>query len=307
MEELFSFLENEGIEPSLIAAARSFRDAHPAAEEDRSRIPVPEYYYYGRKTWELALAALLAGKNLLLAGPKATGKNVLSENLCALFGRPMWNVSFHVNADASYLIGTDTYNGQAVVFRPGPIWLCAEKGGFGILDEINMAKNEALAVLHAALDFRRSLDVPGYERIDLREETRFIATMNYGYAGTRDLNEALTSRFAVLDMPPITGENLIKLITRRYPAINVKICEQLVRLYEELEKKAESAEISDSALDLRGLLDAVALMEQGITSGDALDMCVVNKSFDAYERGLIRDVIAARLPSDLTRDVVFGA
>ena len=307
MEELFSFLANEGIDPSLIDAARRFRDTHPVAEEDRSRVPVPEYFYYGRKTWELALAALLAGKNLLLAGPKATGKNVLSENLCALFGRPMWNVSFHVNADASYLVGTDTYNGQAVVFRPGPIWLCAEKGGFGILDEINMAKNEALAVLHAALDFRRSLDVPGYERIDLREETRFIATMNYGYAGTRDLNEALTSRFAVLDMPVIAGEDLSKLIARRYPSIDGKICSQLVRLYEELEKKAESAEISDSALDLRGLLDAVALMEQGLTSGDALDMCVVNKSFDAYERSLIRDVIAARLPSDLTRDVVFGA
>ena len=306
MEELFRFLTSEGIDPALISAAQDFRDAHPAAEEDRGRIPDPEYFYYGRKTWELALAALLAGKNLLLAGPKATGKNVLSENLCALFGRPMWNVSFHVNADASYLVGTDTYNGQAVVFRPGPIWLCAEKGGFGILDEINMAKNEALAVLHAALDFRRSLDVPGYDRIDLREETRFIATMNYGYAGTRDLNEALTSRFAVLDMPLITEENLIKLISRRYPSISPKICEQLVRLYGELEKKAESAEISDAALDLRGLLDAVALMEQGLTSGDALDMCVVNKSFDAYERSLIRDVIAARFPSDLKRSDVFG-
>ncbi len=42
---------------------------------------------------------------------------------------------------------------------------CAEKGGFGILDEINMAKNESLAVLHATLDFRRSIDMPGYERI----------------------------------------------------------------------------------------------------------------------------------------------
>ena len=71
------------------------------------------------------------------------------------------------------------------------------------------------------------------------------------------------------------------------------------------EKKAGSAEISDAALDLRGLLDAVALMERGLASGDALEMCVVNKSFDAYERGLIRDVIAARLPADLTRDVVF--
>ncbi|MBQ5674954.1 MAG: Gfo/Idh/MocA family oxidoreductase, partial [Lachnospiraceae bacterium] len=39
----------------------------------------PEYLYYGRKTWELAIAAILSGNHLLLAGPKATGKNVLCE------------------------------------------------------------------------------------------------------------------------------------------------------------------------------------------------------------------------------------
>ena len=43
-----------------------------------------------------------------------------------------------------------------------------------------MAKNEAMAVLHAALDFRRVIDVPGYERIPLHPAARFIATMNYG-------------------------------------------------------------------------------------------------------------------------------
>ena len=307
MDDLFRFLEEEGVSPALLDGVRAFRTQYPTEAEDAARIPEPEYYYYGKQVWELALAALLAGKNLLLAGPKATGKNVLCENLGALFGRPVWNVSFHINTDASALVGTDTYDGQAVSFRPGPIWLCAKKGGFGVLDEINMAKNEALAVLHAALDFRRSLDVPGYDKTDLRPETRFIATMNYGYAGTRDLNEALTSRFAVLDMPVITEENLQKLISRRYPTIKVKIRDQLVKLYGELQRKAESAEISDSALDLRGLLDAIALMEQGLRSGDALEMCIVNKSFDAYERGLIRDVINARIPADLTREVVFDA
>ncbi len=307
MEDLLLFLENEGVEPGLLEGVRAFREAFPAAEKDSARIPKPEYYYYGKETWELALAAVLAGKNLLLAGPKATGKNVLAENLAALFARPMWTVSFHINTDAAYLVGTDTYDGHAVVFRPGPIWLCAAEGGFGVLDEINMAKNEALAVLHAALDFRRSLDVAGYEKIDLRPETRFIATMNYGYAGTRDLNEALTSRFAVLDMPVITPENLQKLIARRYPGIREKICDQLVRLYAELERKAESAEISDAALDLRGLLDAIALMEQDLSSGDALRMCVVNKSFDPYERGLIKDVIDARIPADLRKTDVFQA
>lgn len=306
MDNLIAFLEEEGVDKALLDGVRAFRERYPTEADSAARVPSPEVFYYGRKTWELALAAMLAGKNLLLAGPKATGKNVLSENLGALFGRPVWNVSFHINTDASYLVGTDTYDGSKVSFRPGPIWLCAEKGGFGILDEINMAKNEALAVLHAALDFRRSLDVPGYEKIDLRPETRFIATMNYGYAGTRDLNEALTSRFAVLDMPVITEENLRKLLSRRYPKLREKIRDQLVKLYGELERKAESAEISDSALDLRGLLDAVALMEQGLCSGDALDMCIVNKSFDAYERGLICDVIAARVPADLTRADVFA-
>ena len=306
MEKILQYLKEEGLEPSLLEGVEAFRAGYPAAEEDKNRIPDPEYLYYGKDIWEQAISALLAGKNLLLAGPKASGKNVLSENLGALFGRPVWNVSFHINMDASYLVGTDTFDGQAVRFRPGPIWLCAQRGGFGILDEINMAKNEALAVLHAALDFRRSLDVPGYEKQDLRPETRFIATMNYGYAGTRDLNEALVSRFVVLDMPVITEKNLDRLMGSRFPLLKEKLRGQLAKLYGELQKKTESAEISDAALDLRGLLDAISLMEKGLSSGRALELCIVNKSFDSYERGLIRDVIHARFPLDLTRRDLFN-
>ena len=183
--------------PALLTAVQEYRAAHPLSEVLRPRIPTPAFTYYGKEVWEQALAAILCGENLLLAGGKATGKNVLAENLAAAFGRPAWDISFHVNMDAASLIGMDTFAGGQVVFRPGPVYRCAQCGGFGVLDEINMAKNEALAVLHAVLDFRRAIDVPGYDRIPLAEETRFIATMNYGYAGTRELNEALTSRFAV--------------------------------------------------------------------------------------------------------------
>lgn len=307
MKDLFDFLHDEGIDAALLDEVQSFREKYPVSDDMKERVPEPEYFYYGKKIWELSLTALLAGRNLLLSGPKATGKNVLAENLAALFARPMWTVSFHINTDAAWLVGTDTYDGQKVVFRPGPVWLCASEGGFGVLDEINMAKNESLAVLHALLDFRRCLDIPGYTRIALKNETRFIATMNYGYAGTRDLNEALTSRFAVLDMPEMPEDDLIRLIAFRYQGINDKICSQFAKLYGELERKAESGEISETALDLRGLLDAIALIEKGASSGDALAMCLVNKSFDSYERGLIKDVIDARIPNDLTRKEVFRA
>ena len=283
---MLDFLEKEeAVSPALLREVEAFREANPLAEGLRARIPAPRYHYYGREIWEQAIAALLCGKNLLLTGGKATGKNVLAENLAAAFGRPAWNVSFHVNMDAASLIGMDTFEGGEVRFRPGPIYQCARYGGFGILDEINMAKNEALAVLHAALDFRRAIDVPGYERVAMAEPTRFIATMNYG--------------FVVIQMPTISPENLNRLLARQFPALKKKYRGQFGQLFFELQKKCESAEISTKALDLRGLLDALDLMRRGVPVGAALDMGITNKAFDSYEQGLIRDVIAARIPARL--------
>ena len=93
----------------------------------------------------MSIAGLLEGENLLLAGPKATGKNILAENLAYAFGRPVYNVSFHVNTNSGDLIGTDTFVNNEVCLRKGSIYQCAEYGGFGILDEINMAKNDAVS------------------------------------------------------------------------------------------------------------------------------------------------------------------
>ena len=178
---MLSFLRREGVNGEIVSGIEAFRAAHGVSPEAEHRlIQKPRYEYYGKEVWEAAATALLCGENLLLVGPKATGKNVLAECLAAAFGRPSWDVSFYINTDAASLVGTDTFKDGAVSFRPGPITQCATLGGFGVLDEINMAKNESLAVLHASLDFRRIIDVPGYDRIVMDEATRFIATMNYG-------------------------------------------------------------------------------------------------------------------------------
>ena len=269
---VIEFLKEEKINSSLIEGIMEFRASHPVREEDRGRIPVPRYLYYGRDVWEQAVAALLCGQNLLLTGPKATGKNILAQNLAAAFGRPVWDISLHVNMDASGLIGTDTFENGAVVFRPGPVYRCGISGGFGVLDE----------------------------------GTRFIATMNYGYAGTRELNEALTSRFSCLQMPAITGENLEKLIDREYPGLKRTYARQFVQLFLDIERKCQSAQLSTRPLDLRGLLDAVRLMERGLDAGAALDMGLTNKSFDPYEQTLVRDLIRARIPKKLEREKLFA-
>ena len=304
MQDMLDFLRSEGIDERLIGEIEAFRRAHPVTGDER-RIPKPHFLYYGKEIWLKALTALLAGENLLLVGPKATGKNVLAENLSAVFARPQWDVSFYLNTDAASLIGTDTFRGGEVVLREGPITQCAKAGGFGVLDEINMAKNESLAVLHATLDFRRIIDVPGYERILVDPAARFIATMNYGYAGTRELNEALASRFMVLNMPVISGENLKKLLLEQHPALRGDVAEQLASLFGEIRAKCESAEISTKALDLRGLLAAVSLTERGLPLGKALEMGIINKSFDDFERQLVQDMIAARIDGGLTAADIF--
>ena len=302
---LLDKLRELGISENLIKEIEKFRSQYPVDKEYESRIPVPTQFYYGSDVWEQAITAVLCGENLLLVGEKATGKNLFAENLAGVFNRPRWDVSFHVNMDAASLIGMDTFRNGEVTFRPGPVYSAAKSGGFAILDEINMAKSEAMAVLHATLDFRRTIDVPGYERMELHPATRFIATMNYGYAGTKELNEALVSRFVVIQMPMISKESLIKLIKKHYPDIREEGAEELTFMFLELHKKCENGEISSKALDLRGLLGAVGLMEKGLDIFTALDMGITNKTFDTYEQTLIRDTIRTRISKKTVKKDLF--
>lgn len=300
---MLEFLRREGVSERILSEIEQFRAYYGTDNEDR--IPDPMYRYYGTEIWEKAASTLLAGQNLLLVGPKATGKNVLAQGLANVFHRPEWDVSFYINTDAATLIGTDTFEDGRVTLRKGPILECALAGGFGVLDEINMARNESLAVLHATLDFRRIIDIPGYRRIHLHEAARFIGTMNYGYAGTREINEALASRFMIIQMPVISEENLRKLILDKFPNLRETYADQFAQLFEDIRRKCDGGEISTNALDLRGLLAAILMMSRGLPAVSALELGIVNKCFDEYERKLVRDLIDVRIPSSQTAEELF--
>lgn len=268
-------------------------------EKYKNRIPDPHFFYSGDEILQKAVSAVLAGKNILLVGDKSTGKNVLAENLAYLFKRPLWNLSFHINIDSSVLIGDDTLKNGNVLFREGPITKAANCGGFVVLDEINMAKNEAMAVLHSILDYRRIIDIPGYDIIKLHPATRFIATMNYGYEGTRELNEALLSRFVIIKMPLISRERLVELIKKEYPSMKDEYVGNIAFFFYDLKLKAEAGEISRTAPDLRGIFDAIDLVREGLSLTSALDLTIANKLFDSYEEEILKDLIKTRFKENL--------
>lgn len=298
---MIDYLREENIDESLIRQVEAYREKSKAY--DNRRIRKPQYKFYGKEVLEEALAALLAGKNLLLTGAKATGKNVLAENLAYIFNRPVYNVSMHVNTDAASLVGADTFKDGEVVFRKGPIYKAAEEGGFAILDEINMAKNEAISVLHASLDYRKIIDLAGYDPIEIDPNTRFIGTMNYGYIGTRELNEALASRFMIIHVPSITYENLDKLLRDTFPTLKEKYRKAFIDLFESLRLKSENNEISSRSVDLRGLIGAIETMEIGLSPYKALQIGLVNKSFDDFERELILDTLRSKIPENIEESI----
>ncbi|MCI5649978.1 MAG: AAA family ATPase [Fusicatenibacter sp.] len=305
MNEEFAYLKQQGISEKMVEEVEKFRSRYPVSETEQGRRSRPPIPFFGKEILEMSIAGILQGENLLLAGEKATGKNVLAETLAWIFGRPIYNVSFHVNISSAELIGTDTFRNNEVTLRKGSIYRCAESGGFGILDEINMAKNDAVSVLHATLDYRRIIDVPGYERISLHPAARFIGTMNYGYAGTRELNEALVSRFLVIDMPPLDEKTIDYLLDSMYPGMKPAGKAAFSGLYLDLQKKAAKAEITTKSLDLRGLFGAIGTISRGLAPYPAIRMGIINKCFDLFEKEIVQDVTRTRIPEEWTPEDIF--
>lgn len=290
-------LKQQNVNEKLIEDALYFKKYYKLEDSLQHRISQSNNYFYGREIWDMCIATILEGENILLSGPKATGKNLLADNLSELFGRPQWNTSFHINTDSTTLIGTDTFIDNEVKLRRGSVYECAIHGGFGIFDEINMAKNDAIAVLHSALDHRRIIDVPGYERINLHPATRFIGTMNYEYAGTKELNEALVSRFMVIDIPSIEEDKLMLILNNEFPDADREKLLQFAGIFLDLQLKSQNGEISSKSIDLRGLIGSLKTIKRGLSPKLAINMGITGKTFDEYEKEIVGDIIKTRIPS----------
>lgn len=94
MQGELQFLDEQGVDNLLICRVEEFRRSYPVGEKAKGRVACPSIPFYGKEILEMAMAALLEGSNLLLSGAKATGKNILAENLAWMFGRPVYNISF---------------------------------------------------------------------------------------------------------------------------------------------------------------------------------------------------------------------
>lgn len=290
---LVEYLVDQGVSTTTLDRIVAFRKEHISTDE---RIPAPKAFFRGPALNKF-LVAVLAGYNVLLEGPKGVGKNTLIDTAAYILKRPLYQFPFNQSVDASAIVGADTLsteNGQTVVeFRKHQLVEAMEHpdGAWFVGDEINMTRADVTAVLHMATDYRRELDYPGMGRVKAHEAFRFIGTMNYGYMGTQELNEAFGDRFVVINVEPLGEKPLADFLKIVNPDLKADSALHFAKVYFALDTAAKLGSISSRAVTMRGIQQAIDLHRCGIGRGDALYMGIIAKAFDASERTGVKDVI----------------
>ncbi len=130
--------------------------------------------------------------------------------------------------------------------------------------------------------------------------------MNYEYAGTKELNEALVSRFLVIDIPAVDEDKLMMILKREFPCADEEKLNQFAGIFLDLQLKSQNGEISTKSIDLRGLIGSLKVIRRGLPPLDAINMGMISKTFDIYEKEIVGDVIRTRIPEKWTSEDIFS-
>lgn len=149
---------------------------------------------------ELTLAAVAAGRDILLEGPPGTSKTTMLTAITEEWGIPLLFVEGNADLTPSKLVGH--HNPARVLkedysadnFVAGPLVEAMRDGGFLYIEEFNRAPEDTINTLLTAMA-DRSIAVPRVGRITAKRTFRVIASMNpYDNVGTTRLSTSVHDR-----------------------------------------------------------------------------------------------------------------
>jgi MoxR-like ATPase len=153
---------------------------------------------------DLILAAVVAGRDLLLEGPPGTSKSTILRAITTSWGIPLHFVEGNAELTPAKLVG---HHNPARVLRedysadnfvPGPLVAAMREGGFLYVEEFNRAPEDTLNTLLTAMA-EREVTVPRVGRIAAADSFRLVASMNpFDSIGTTRISAAVYDRLCRL-------------------------------------------------------------------------------------------------------------
>ncbi len=153
---------------------------------------------------DLILAAVAAGRDLLLEGPPGTSKSTLLRAITAEWGIPLMFVEGNADLTPAKLVG---HHNPARVLREdysagnfvdGPLLQAMRAGGFLYVEEFNRAPEDTLNTLLTAMA-ERQIAVPRAGSVTAAPTFRVVASLNpYDNIGTTRLSTSVHDRLCRL-------------------------------------------------------------------------------------------------------------
>jgi MoxR-like ATPase len=152
----------------------------------------------------LVLAAVAAGRDIILEGPPGTSKSTLLRAITAEWGIPLVFVEGNADLTPAKLVG---HHNPARVLREdyspdnfvdGPLLAAMREGGFLYIEEFNRAPEDTLNTLLTAMA-EREVTVPTAGTVTAQPTFRVVASMNpYDNVGTTRLSTSVHDRMCRL-------------------------------------------------------------------------------------------------------------
>jgi MoxR-like ATPase len=152
----------------------------------------------------LVLAAVAAGRDIVLEGPPGTSKSTLLRAITAEWGIPLVFVEGNADLTPAKLVG---HHNPARVLREdyspdnfvdGPLLRAMREGGFLYIEEFNRAPEDTINTLLTAMA-ERQITVPTAGTVTAAATFRVIASMNpYDNVGTTRLSTSVHDRICRL-------------------------------------------------------------------------------------------------------------
>jgi MoxR-like ATPase len=188
----------------------------------------------------LVLAAVAAGRDILLEGPPGTSKSTLLRAITAEWGIPLVFVEGNADLTPAKLIG---HHNPARVLREdyspenfvdGPLVEAMRGGGFLYIEEFNRAPEDTLNTLLTAMAERR-IAVPRVGEVVARDTFRVIASMNpYDNIGTTRLSTSVHDRLCRLAITYQDAAAERGIVTLRAPRFEQVLADLKPARYERL-------------------------------------------------------------------------
>jgi MoxR-like ATPase len=167
------------------------------------------------------LAALQAGKHILLEGPPGTSKSTILRSIARAAGRPIYIIEGNIDLTPAKLIGH--FNPSLVLkddYRPeyfvkGPLVRAMEEGGFLYLEEFNRMPADVCNVLISPME-EGELHVPRYGTVRAVSPFAVIAAQNpYDDVGTVRVSRAFMDRVCRVKMDYQSEEEELEIVRLR--------------------------------------------------------------------------------------------